>query len=218
MDPWHSVLARIGLAAVGRYGFALAGGYALAAHGLIDRPSEDLDLFTNHLEPDEFSAAVGAITEAFVQAGHPVDVVRRAELFARLLVGADDPVRVELAYDWRRNGPALLDIGPVLDRDDAVAGKMLALWGRGQSRDYIDVHAALDSGVYSEATLLELAAGADTGFDDKDFGRVLAAVDDRPESSFIDYGLDPTEISTLRARLRGWGRRLVEPPGDHPPG
>lgn len=111
MDPRHSDLARIGLAAAGRYGFALAGGYALAAHGLIDRPSEDVDLFTNHLEPDEFTEALGAITEAFVHAGHPVDVVVRVGLFARLLVGGDDPVRVELAYDWRGSQPAQLDIG-----------------------------------------------------------------------------------------------------------
>ncbi|MGH3786677.1 MAG: nucleotidyl transferase AbiEii/AbiGii toxin family protein [Pseudonocardiaceae bacterium] len=131
MDQRHAELARIGLAAVGRYGFALAGGYALSAHGLIDRASEDVDLFTNRLEPDEFTGAVEAITEAYAQAGYAVDVVRRAELFARLLVGGDDPVRVELAYDWRGNRPALLGIGPVLDRDDAVAGKMLALWGRG---------------------------------------------------------------------------------------
>ena len=67
---------------MGRYGFALAGGYALAAHGLIDRPSEDVDLFTNHIEPDEFTEAVEAITKAYTQAGHAVEVVRRAELFA----------------------------------------------------------------------------------------------------------------------------------------
>ncbi len=171
---------------------------------MIDRPSEDVDLFTNRLEPDEFTGAVEAITEAYAQAGHAVDVIRRAELFARLLVGGDDPVRVELAYDWRGNRPALLDIGPVLDRDDAVAGKMLALWGRGQTRDYIDVHAALVSGAYSEATLLDLAARADNGFDHNDFGQVLTAVADRPDSSFADYGFDPAEICALRDLLRDW--------------
>lgn len=209
MDPRHSELARVGLAAVGSFGFALAGGYALAAHGLVDRLSEDVDLFTNRLDPDEFTRAVDAITITYRQGGYEVDVVRRAELFARLLVGDEDPVRVELAYDWRGKGPALLDIGPVLDRDDAVAGKMLALWGRGQARDYIDVHAALVSGVYSEAALLDLAARADDGFDPGGFGRVLAAVDDRPQPSFADYGLVEGEINALRERLRDWGQRLL---------
>jgi hypothetical protein len=46
VDPVHRRLAKIGLAAAGRYGFALAGGYAVQAHGILQRPSEDVDLFT----------------------------------------------------------------------------------------------------------------------------------------------------------------------------
>ncbi|WP_157361907.1 hypothetical protein [Haloechinothrix halophila] len=46
MDPLHERLARVGLSAIGRYGFCLAGGYAVQAHGLINRRSEDVDLFT----------------------------------------------------------------------------------------------------------------------------------------------------------------------------
>lgn len=65
MDPRHRELARIGLAATQEYGFALAGGYALAAHGLVDRATEDVDLFTNHLDPEEFTRAVEAISAAF---------------------------------------------------------------------------------------------------------------------------------------------------------
>lgn len=213
MDPRHTELARVGLAAVGRFGFALAGGYALAAHGLIDRPSEDVDLFTNRLEPAEFTRAVDAILAAYDEAGHTVEVTKRAELFARLLVGTDDPVRVELAYDWRGSGPAMLDIGPVLDRDDAVASKVLALWGRGQTRDYIDVHAALGSGAYTEAELLDLAGRADDGFEPTNFARVLLAVDDRPDASFADYGLDQNQTRGLRERMRGWGAQLRD---DHP--
>lgn len=213
MDPRHTELARLGLAAVGRYGFALAGGYALAAHGLLDRPSEDVDLFTNRLEPAEFTRAVHAILAAYEEAGHAVEITKRADLFARLLVGVDDPVRVELAYDWRGSGPAMLDIGPVLDRDDAVASKVLALWGRGQTRDYIDVHAALASGAYTEAELIDLARRADDGFDTATFARVLVAVDDRPDTSFADYGLDQNQATALRERIRGWGVQLRD---DHP--
>lgn len=91
MDPRHRELARIGLAAIQEYGFALAGGYALAAHGPVDRVTEDVDLFTNHLDPDEFSHAVEAISPAYQQAGHLVTVVRRAELYARLHADQDDP-------------------------------------------------------------------------------------------------------------------------------
>ena len=42
MHPFHERLARVGLAAVSTYGFALAGGYAVQAHGLLVRPSYDI--------------------------------------------------------------------------------------------------------------------------------------------------------------------------------
>ena len=35
------------LAAARRYGFALGGGNALLAHGVISRPTQDVDLFTD---------------------------------------------------------------------------------------------------------------------------------------------------------------------------
>ena len=46
MEPVHLRLAEIGLQVAGQYGFALAGGYAVQAHGFLHRPSEDVDLFT----------------------------------------------------------------------------------------------------------------------------------------------------------------------------
>jgi hypothetical protein len=48
MDPRHRELAEIALrAAGGDYGLALAGGYAVQEHGMGDRPSGDVDLFTD---------------------------------------------------------------------------------------------------------------------------------------------------------------------------
>lgn len=46
MDPFHQRLARVALDAAARYGFCLAGGYAVQAHGFVDRVSKDVDLFT----------------------------------------------------------------------------------------------------------------------------------------------------------------------------
>ena len=61
MDPFHERLARTGLGAADRYGFALAGGYAVQAAGLLERPSEDVDLFTAWDRRQEFTAAVTAV-------------------------------------------------------------------------------------------------------------------------------------------------------------
>lgn len=46
MDPLLHRLARLALSTAGDYGFCLAGGYAVQAHGFLERPSEDVDLFT----------------------------------------------------------------------------------------------------------------------------------------------------------------------------
>src|SRR5260370_21101627 len=43
----HREVATIALRAAARHGFALAGGCALIAHGVIDRPTAAVDLFTD---------------------------------------------------------------------------------------------------------------------------------------------------------------------------
>ena len=43
----HREVAAVALRAAARHGFALGGGNALIAHGIIDRPTEDVDLFTD---------------------------------------------------------------------------------------------------------------------------------------------------------------------------
>ncbi|MFF3443538.1 nucleotidyl transferase AbiEii/AbiGii toxin family protein [Streptosporangium sp. NPDC002721] len=52
MDDYHRRLARIALEAAGEHGFALAGGYAVQAYGVLQRPSEDIDLFTSSVRND----------------------------------------------------------------------------------------------------------------------------------------------------------------------
>jgi hypothetical protein len=81
MEPRHEQIARIALAAGARYGLALAGGYAVSAHGMGNRPSGDVDLFTSWQHRDELAAAVVA---AFEGAGYKVSVIMSAETFTRL--------------------------------------------------------------------------------------------------------------------------------------
>ncbi|HET8658178.1 MAG TPA: nucleotidyl transferase AbiEii/AbiGii toxin family protein [Micromonosporaceae bacterium] len=46
-DPLQAEVARLALTAAGKHGFALAGGRALIAHGIVNRPTADVDLFTD---------------------------------------------------------------------------------------------------------------------------------------------------------------------------
>jgi hypothetical protein len=47
IDPFHEKVARIALGVAEQHGFALGGGLALVAHGVLERPTEDVDLFSD---------------------------------------------------------------------------------------------------------------------------------------------------------------------------
>lgn len=64
--------------------FALAGSGAIREHGLADRPTEDVDLFTSDVDLRRFSSAVDAVALGLREAGHDVAELRRVDQFARL--------------------------------------------------------------------------------------------------------------------------------------
>jgi len=84
--PVHRRLAQIGLRAGGACGFALAGGHAVAAHGILQRPSEDVDLFADWHQRADFPAAVDAVVAAYQHEGYAVHIDHQTETFARLYV------------------------------------------------------------------------------------------------------------------------------------
>jgi hypothetical protein len=211
VDPFHERLAQVGLAALGQYGFALAGGYAVQAHGLLERPSEDIDMFTTLAAEQTFPAAVRVAVTAYADAGLSVDILLENATFARLSVrdpSTEQESKVELGIDWRRHPPTILDIGPVLARDDAVANKVCALYSRGQARDYIDVDAAIRSGQYTHEQLLELAAEHDPGFEQQHFAQALRAVRRLPPAEFTAYGLSAADTTDLVQRVLAWASQL----------
>jgi hypothetical protein len=209
MDPFHERLARVALDAAGSYGFALAGGYAVQAHGFLNRMSADVDLFAEASGEFDFSEAVAAVTSAYQRDGLAVEAEVLTASFARLNVrSASDSSKVELGVDWRKNKPVGLAVGPVLHADDAVANKVCALFGRAEVRDYVDVDAIMASGRYTEDELLDLAADHDPGFDRSWFAEALSAIDRLPDRLFEPYDLSPEDTAALRARMRAWANRI----------
>src|SRR6478609_6977616 len=115
-DTLHHRLARLALAAAGNYGFCLAGGYAVQAHGFLERPSEDVDLFTTSAAEEQFPEAIATVIAAYQGDGLDVSTTAESPGFARLQVS--DPTtrataKVELGIDWRAHQPVTLAIGPV---------------------------------------------------------------------------------------------------------
>ncbi len=215
MDPLHRRLARLALARTSTFGFCLAGGYAVQEHGFLDRPSEDVDLFTTAAAEDQFPEALVAVINAFDADGLDVTVTLSNPGFARLQV--TDPnlgtiAKVELGIDWRAHPPVMLAIGPVLHPDDAVANKVCALCSRAQARDYIDVDAVLSSGRYTSDELLTLAKSHDPGFDETMFVTALRAIRRLPTAEFSSYELSEDESSALIERIAEWADALEPRP------
>jgi len=104
--------------------------------------------------------------------------------------------KVELGCDWRARPPAVLEIGPVPHPDDAVANKVITLFGRAAPRDCLDVNAALASGRYSGGRLLQLASEHDAGFDPRYFAQALRAVDRWPNREYEAYGVAGGQVRT----------------------
>jgi hypothetical protein len=212
MDNFHRRLATIALAAAADHGFALAGGYAVQAYGVLQRPSEDIDLFTSSLR-DDFAEGVKKIREAYASHGLTVNVDLDSPHFVRL--GVTDPAidrtsKVELATDLRSHPPVTMEIGPVVHLDDVAGGKVEALFTRAEVRDFIDVDALISSNRFTRDRLLDLAASRDLGFGRDMFAQMLSALDLYPDSELLAYGLSEPEVRELRVRFNEWRTSLSQ--------
>jgi hypothetical protein len=98
----------------------------------------------------------------------------------------------------------LMDIGPVLDLDDVVGGKVCALASRVEPRDYVDTAAALDR--YTREQIIGFARRLDPGLTDRDFAEAAARLDQWGDGVFASFGLGPGEIAELRKRFADWPR------------
>jgi hypothetical protein len=211
----HRRVATVALRVATRYGFALGGGNALIAHGLISRPTQDVDLFTN--EETGVEAAAESVEAALRAAGFAAaredDAAGLSDLFdgmgeglAEWTVTAPDGQRtmLQMAYFDRAARPVTMEVGPVLDLQDVVGGKVCALASRAEPRDYIDTAAALRH--YSVAEAIGLARRLDPGLEDSDFADAGRRLDHWGDGVFGSFGLTAADIAALRAAFRDWPR------------
>jgi Nucleotidyl transferase AbiEii toxin, Type IV TA system len=73
LDPFQAEIARLALKAAEGHGFALAGSNALAVHGIIARPTEDVDLFTD--ADNEVQSVAPRVAAKLEEAGFAVQAV-----------------------------------------------------------------------------------------------------------------------------------------------
>ncbi|MGW7603211.1 nucleotidyl transferase AbiEii/AbiGii toxin family protein [Streptomyces antimycoticus] len=196
------------------YPLVITGGYAVQAHGLVDRLSQDLDVATEN--PAPMAEIARTLTAGLTDRGWQVREIGVDPLSGRLVVtdpasGEECEVDILKEAFWRP--PTATEYGPVLALDDVIGTKVRALADRGAVRDLIDVHAA--SRLHTIADLETLGRRhARDEFCLEDLQARLAGADWYEDEEFIAYGLTPTETATLRAWAGDWAddlaRRLHE--------
>ena len=215
VDDFHRAVAATALRAAARYGFALGGGNALIAYGLIDRPTQDVDLFTDR--EHGVRAAAGAVEKALRGAGYTVERQDSTSDLADIFDGMGDglaewlitdpdgaQMMLQMAYFERDRRPVTMDLGPVLDIEDVVGWKVCALASRVEPRDYVDTAAAL--GQFTIQQLIGMAKHLDPGLTDRDFADAGRQLDRMPDGLFARYGLSPADVATVRERFKAWPR------------
>lgn len=215
LSEMHRQVAAIALRAAAGHGFALGGGNALIQHGVISRPTQDVDLFTDQ-EAGVLAAATSvesALREAGFRAERQDLTAGLAGIFpgmseglAEWIITAPDgeQMALQLAYFDRSRDPVLMEVGPVLDLEDVVGGKVCALASRAYERDYLDTAAALAR--YSPAELIGMARRLDPGLESRDFDEAVQRLDQMPDSAFSAFGLTPRDVAKLRERFGAWPR------------
>lgn len=208
-DPHRRLVSDV-VGAGGPYALVLAGGYALHAHGLLQRPHSNVDFATE--SPASMEWIAGTLRAALEARGRHVRVGAVTALTAQLAV-TDPPTGEQCELVLHKEAfwhpPELTEDGPALSLADAVGTKTRALHDRGAAVDLIDVQAAADR--FSPPDLEELGRRhAHDTFDLPTLQSRLTGTDFYPDRDFTRYGLDEHAITALRAWAQHWSDDIAE--------
>jgi hypothetical protein len=182
-------------------GFALAGGAALIARGDIHRQTRDLDFFG--LTPDAVDRLVPVVDRALQEAGLVVHHIQENPGFARLIVeSGDDRTELDLGADARLFPAEPGRPAPMLSGEELAVDKVLAVFGRAEARDFVDL-AAMEAR-YSLGRLFELASQKDRGFTPEMFAEMAGRFSRLRRDEF---GLDSAQYEQLERRVLEWQER-----------
>ena len=123
--------------------FVVVGGAALIIHGIVERGTEDLDLFniSGHLHANVLPAA-DALRTALANQGISCELTRASVAFVALHISNDvEKIVVDMAVDGRLpDAPVLTVYGPTPSLETLGGLKLLALMHRAAPRDFTDVY------------------------------------------------------------------------------
>jgi len=198
-------VARIFFGLKASQGYLVAGGAALLASDLIDRPTQDIDLFASAPVPS-VREAKASLVRALEHRECAVEAIHDSATFCRLVVvKGSDEVLVDLAIDSPPSAPPTMTLlGPTLVPMELAGRKLLALFGRAEARDFADVYVLARR--FGKGALIEQAVAMDTGFDRGVLAQMLATL-----SRFTDdeIPLGTEDLPAARAFFSVWATELA---------
>lgn len=168
-----------------QYEFVLGGGTALAWGYLQHRVSEDLDFFTTHAVnvKDVYAEIYQLLSNDFQITANATFSSPNHQRFSI------DEIKMDLVNRFYRLEPTgiILEGIPLLSQNDLAAEKMLALFERGATRDFVDVY-FMDRDLVPFDQAVVLAMQKDSGFEEGWFLKSLERI----------HTIDHNEVQLLR--------------------
>ncbi|MCZ7590046.1 MAG: nucleotidyl transferase AbiEii/AbiGii toxin family protein [Gaiella sp.] len=184
--------------------FALAGGAALIVRGEVERRTRDLDFFG--LTGEAVDRLVPAAERALHDAGLVVERVQVNPGFARLIVSsADDRTELDFAADARLFPAEPGTPAPTLRGEELAVDKLLALFGRAEARDFVDLRAVEPR--YGLDRLCQLAYEKDHGFDPSVLAEMLSRFNRLRREEFE---LADAQYEQLGGEVERWREHALE--------
>ena len=203
LTEFQAEVARLFFSLPGSSGFLLAGGAALLASGLTDRPTDDLDFF-GEIGRSDVGAARDELEAAILQRGWSSTRLQDSETFVRLRLTGDADLLVDIAIDSAAGRPPVVSVaGPTFDPEELAGRKLTALFDRAAARDFADVFVL--AARFGKAVLLERAAEVDLGFDLAVFAEMLRTIDRFADD---ELPIDDAPPASVRAFFHTWADEL----------
>ena len=197
-------LARIFFTLDAAEDYLVAGGAALLASDLIDRPTEDLDLFAA-TPTTSVTPAKDAFMQALHEQGCGVVLIQDVPTFCRMIVSrAGEETVVDLAIDSPPHSrPTITVLGPTLAPLELAGRKLLALFGRAEARDFADIYVLTHR--FGKAALIQQAQAFDAGFDLSVLAQMIRTIE-RFDDNEIPLAAD--DLPMVRTFFTDWASEL----------
>jgi hypothetical protein len=201
LTPFQERIAAIIAGLEEAEGIALAGGGALIVRGDVDRGTRDLDFFG--LTTESVNKLAPAVEREVTAAGMEITILQSNQGFVRLVASqGDERCEIDLAADARLFPIDTNLIVPTLTGEELAVDKVLAIFGRAEARDFIDLAAVEPK--YGFERLCELASEKDRGFSAHVFGEMLYRFDRLQRREFE---IDDEGFNRLGSIVQSWRRR-----------